>query len=493
MKIELLFVLTLSLLVNSNLLNSGPTSTNKDLQIDEYKKLNIPEELFPSLLLEKKRRDSSRAFLIPNEEDPNLSKWANPQNSSKITPQITTTEVLSGHIMPSFIVFGAQKCGTTSMYRYLLKHPQITPIEKKVLGGKEARFFEPKANKQKGLEEYLSLFTSEGAFEKLRMIDKKTPPFITGEATPGYIYYPEVADKIASVVPNIKLIVMLRNPISRANSHFQHSQALISAKDKSGFSSVSSLIFQEMSLLYECMKEYPEILINLSVKYQKGFLNCHAEKVKNATTKNSKRLTEMNNEKNRKNGLERTNNAKPNQNFRNITNTRRITQAPHRQNQNLNREKTRMRQSQNQNPRKRNFEIKKLETWSNETSVKKMTTWTLQLLMRGIYLTQLIPWINNFKPEQLYFIKSEDFYRNTALEMRKLSLFLGITDIDWTEMIKNKYNFGANNFITESDSKVVRYEPLPKDVEGFMFDFFKPFNDKLEEVIGINWKRGEYI
>lgn len=101
--------------------------------------------------------------------------------------------------VPDFIIIGAQKSGTTSLFNYLRQHPGTALPEQK-----EIHFFDKQY--QKGAEWYFNHFPD---------LNK-----ITGEATPYYLYHPYAAKRIANICPKAKLIVLLRNPIDRAYSHF---------------------------------------------------------------------------------------------------------------------------------------------------------------------------------------------------------------------------------------------------------------------------------
>jgi hypothetical protein len=101
---------------------------------------------------------------------------------------------------PNLFIVGAVKAGTTSLYRYLDDHPDIymSPV-------KEPDFF---TQDGADADAYLGLF--EGASgEKL-----------LGEATPWYLARPETAERIRSVSPDAKVLIMLREPVSRAHSHY---------------------------------------------------------------------------------------------------------------------------------------------------------------------------------------------------------------------------------------------------------------------------------
>ncbi len=111
---------------------------------------------------------------------------------------------------PNFIIAGTQKGGTTSMYDYLVQHPQILPATTK-----EVHFFENPNNRKKGILWYKSHFP-------LKLILKKKKA-ITGEATP-HMYSYHVPRLMHKMNPDLKVIFILRDPISRAFSHYQHNR-----------------------------------------------------------------------------------------------------------------------------------------------------------------------------------------------------------------------------------------------------------------------------
>jgi hypothetical protein len=109
-------------------------------------------------------------------------------------------------VLPDFLIIGAQKAGTSSMFKLLHLHPQIYGSIKK-----EPHFFD--ANYSKGVNWYRSHFP---------MRQKIKKGCVTGEASPCYLMFPHAAERISQLLPNIKLIVLLRNPVDRAISHYFH-------------------------------------------------------------------------------------------------------------------------------------------------------------------------------------------------------------------------------------------------------------------------------
>jgi len=110
--------------------------------------------------------------------------------------------------LPNFIIIGAAKAGTTSLDFYLSLHPQI-----QMARPKEPRFFidapEPMGRWQRGIDWYRQLYQS-----------NKT---ICGEASPAYSHWPalpNVPERIATCIPNAKLIYLVREPMQRIKSHY---------------------------------------------------------------------------------------------------------------------------------------------------------------------------------------------------------------------------------------------------------------------------------
>ena len=133
--------------------------------------------------------------------------------------QITANSINKGystilgplHTLPDFLIIGSAKCGTSSLYEYLIKHPNIESAI-----GKEINYFDMQY--EKGINWYKTYFPSLIHKNISKNIFHKK--LITGEATPRYIDHPLAIKRIKNNLPNIKLIVMLRNPVDRAYSHW---------------------------------------------------------------------------------------------------------------------------------------------------------------------------------------------------------------------------------------------------------------------------------
>jgi hypothetical protein len=114
--------------------------------------------------------------------------------------------------MPDFIVIGGQKCGTTSLHRYIKNHPNIVPPFKK-----DSSFFD--ANYFRGFRWYQAHFPLQNKMDQLNANDGY---HVTGEVTTTYIFHPLAAERAAKHLSQVKLIALLRNPAVRAYSQYQH-------------------------------------------------------------------------------------------------------------------------------------------------------------------------------------------------------------------------------------------------------------------------------
>jgi hypothetical protein len=108
--------------------------------------------------------------------------------------------------LPDFLIIGAQKCGTTFLYQLLTQHPRV-----KSAFGKEVHYFD--LNFRKGVSWYRSHFPLQV---------RKNRKYATGESSPYYLFHPHAARRAGALVPEAKLLILLRNPVDRAYSHYQH-------------------------------------------------------------------------------------------------------------------------------------------------------------------------------------------------------------------------------------------------------------------------------
>jgi len=164
---------------------------------------------------------------------------------------------------PDFLIIGAMKAGTTSLYQYLKQHPDIymSPVKEPnyFTFGESERCLEIKKAEPEsrvcGIEEYAALFENAS--------DEKA----VGEATTSYLDCHFAAERIKTLIPDVKLIAILRDPADRAHSHFMYNKRLFYEK----LSSLELCIEQEESRVEE----------DFSTRYKylgKGFYYQHLQR-----------------------------------------------------------------------------------------------------------------------------------------------------------------------------------------------------------------------
>lgn len=117
-------------------------------------------------------------------------------------------------VHPRFLIIGAQKCGTTSLYEYMAQHPLVVKGRRR-----ETHYFDwrwnPKIETSEAqLDYYMNFYHAELA---------QYPSLMTGESTPSYLLHSDVViPRVRSVLPfaDVRFLVMLRNPVARAYSQY---------------------------------------------------------------------------------------------------------------------------------------------------------------------------------------------------------------------------------------------------------------------------------
>jgi hypothetical protein len=126
--------------------------------------------------------------------------------------------------LPDFLIIGAPKAGTTSLYRYLKTHPQIfmTPV-------KEPRYMAFPDRKPTFRGTAGRRFNSEVVWrfdDYCKLFAGRRDERVAGEASATYLWSEHAPATIRRIVPAAKLIAILRDPVTRAHSHFCHNRRL---------------------------------------------------------------------------------------------------------------------------------------------------------------------------------------------------------------------------------------------------------------------------
>jgi hypothetical protein len=107
--------------------------------------------------------------------------------------------------LPDFLLIGAQRAGTSSLYKYLGHHPLVIPSLRKETG-------------------YFSRhYSNEISWYRAHFpLERSSKRALCFEATPDYLYWPTAPARVASTLPEARFLVLLRDPIERAFSHYKH-------------------------------------------------------------------------------------------------------------------------------------------------------------------------------------------------------------------------------------------------------------------------------
>lgn len=119
--------------------------------------------------------------------------------------------------LPDYVIIGCKRGGTTSLFNYLVQHPGILRMYPLARGLKSTDFFFKRD--VHSVRWYRSHFPSETYRRRLARKLGYRP--ISGEASPYYVWDPRVAGKIRVVAPDVKCVLLLRDPVKRAWSHYQ--------------------------------------------------------------------------------------------------------------------------------------------------------------------------------------------------------------------------------------------------------------------------------
>ena len=158
-------------------------TTNYDKELNAHKKTH-----------KQKKLEKFVAKKLP----PNSSMYSMAKSAYRLSMNTSS----KFRTLPDFLIFGESKCGTNSLYANLIEHPKIPPFSKGI------HFFD--AAFDNGVGWYKQYFPP-----KWKKKDQ-----LNGESSP-YLNYPHSAKRVFSVVPDVKLVAILRNPIDRAYSSWK--------------------------------------------------------------------------------------------------------------------------------------------------------------------------------------------------------------------------------------------------------------------------------
>ncbi len=118
--------------------------------------------------------------------------------------------------VPDYLVIGTKRGGTTSLQQYLTAHPDV--LEPKA--AKASHYFD--VNHDKGWSWYRAHFPLQSWMDRQRAAGR---PVVVGEASPYYCFHPLALGRIADQLPTARMIIVLRDPVERAWSHYSYEVA----------------------------------------------------------------------------------------------------------------------------------------------------------------------------------------------------------------------------------------------------------------------------
>jgi hypothetical protein len=140
-----------------------------------------------------------------------------PREAAKRALRAYGTLTAGARGLPDFLIIGAKRGGTTSVYNYLLEHPLVLPLFPSRQRIKGVHFFD--TGYHRGLRWYRGHFPT-AASRRLRE-RRAGRPVVAGEASPYYLFHPLAAERAHAAMPDARVIVLLRDPVERAWSHYK--------------------------------------------------------------------------------------------------------------------------------------------------------------------------------------------------------------------------------------------------------------------------------
>jgi hypothetical protein len=175
------------------------------MRIDECRRIGDPDPL--DARRNRKMRVTPLTFALPRPA----------KRAVRIGGRRFGTLTARFRLLPDYLIIGAQRAGTTSLFKYLVQHPAVG----RPFLGKGAHFFD--TNYSADLDEYRAYFPTTAY--KWYVKASRRMDAVTGEGSPYYLAHPHAPYRIAETLPDVKLIALLRDPVERAYSHYQHEVA----------------------------------------------------------------------------------------------------------------------------------------------------------------------------------------------------------------------------------------------------------------------------
>ena len=119
-------------------------------------------------------------------------------------------------VLPDFLIIGCKKGGTTSLMNWLVEHPDVARMYPSFRRRKSPHYFD--INYARGEAWYRAHFPTRLSLEWRARRTGRRP--LVGEASPYYMFHPAAPERVAETLPGVRLIALLREPVSRAYSNY---------------------------------------------------------------------------------------------------------------------------------------------------------------------------------------------------------------------------------------------------------------------------------
>lgn len=377
-----------------------------------------------------------------------------------------------GMCLPGFIIIGAGKCGTSSLYHYITGHDRVLPASEK-----QIHYFKYYANKP--MSWYLRHFPSTQAF-------LGSGALMTGEASPGYLPYPDVVALAKKRLPGPKIILAARDPLDRAWSSYRYNYVVPALdwamkgklREKSipkGMAeeyyrenhlfSFEDMLKAELKVLRECFA--PGGRGEIKAKERFGKMSWAIEEFQRRKEKNLPPLIDL--DDHCYGG--KVNHLVPRQQWADLieANPEKIINLP-------------------------NLHL------------------VQSFVGRSLYAFPLEWWYIAYPADDIYLVCNEDMRDNAADMLGHLSSWLGLPEFDFSDVVsEGMYNVGGHRGydeatsweeVTGKDAEAHQEEdehdlleerekniPISDELRQELLEFVKPFNERLFELTGqrCNW------
>jgi hypothetical protein len=349
-------------------------------------------------------------------------------NKREVTCAFNDTFNVTPPIVPSFIIVGAQKAGTTALYKILKSIPGILATKRV-----EAHFFDYRINQisqltPEGQCRVYSEYTQQFDLKRLHSLRSKNQTtgssknIITFEKTPAYLALPLIPETIVKLLPQKpKIIVVLRDPIARAYSHFKMDfQTSEVAKRRRRLRSFDSLVSMEILKMIE--KKWI---------HAPPYANLQPSKFQN---RSRRRLSDDSN---------------------NTTGSETQWDPA-------------------------------LFSMVDPPPPKNSSNY-LGFVRRGCYYEQLLHWLRQFELDKtIKVVQYERFEQNKVEILEEILDFVGVDDS--TSAANRTLKRLEKDYSPHQKSPTQKFPPLTNRTKAYLKAFYRPYNDALADLLGENWR-----